>query len=266
MNQVFKNKINQCFILNGETGNGKTSLLKYFYNYLFHEFSKENIISAFETMILNAQTIIEAFGNAKTLKNENSTRSNNAMTAYIDTDLKQLIGLQWESYNFDKNRISECNEGERVFHIFYQILKGGGPKLLETLSLTADANSYKFLSVTKCLIADPIKDDLQFKQTENALINIGFSEDEISNIFKICASILFLGNITFKDAKGAAAIQEKTGAFTKVAKLLEISPDLLETILISNVKIISEKSVKTNLKSSDAIIVRNLLAAELYNR
>ncbi len=263
---LFINKNNQLLILNGETGSGKTTLLRYFYQYLIYEIKGNNLKTQVDERLLYAQTILETFGNCKTTKNDNSTRFNNSVSIYLDTNTRLIQGVRYEIIHFDKYRIHECPEEERLFHIFYQLPKGGGAKLLETLLMTSDLITFKYLAVTKSLIADTIKDDMMFRETEIALRKIGFSEKEILNIYKIIAAILFLGNVNFKDSKGAVIIEDKNGPFTKVCKLLEISPEFLESSLSTTFKLVNDKPVKTVLKAAECNQYKNMLASDLYYR
>ena len=262
-------KKNQAIIISGESGAGKTETAKNAMEcitYFFGKTSKTQKEPSLEHKILSCNPILEAFGNAKTVRNDNSSRFGKYVTINLDLTSGKIEGAQIETYLLEKTRICEPSEGERNYHIFYHLLKAE-EKLLKNLHLSSDPANYKILAASKCFVVDTINDEKLFKETEEAFKITGFSEVEVMAIFKIVASCLLLGNVTFKEVGGDKTIvEDKGGLFTSACELLEINCDVLESALTHNVRMIQGNFLKSPLKIYDSYIYKNSFTKELYSR
>jgi len=262
---------NQAIVISGESGAGKTEAAKNAMKCITYYFGKKSNSAkdevSLEDQILGCNPILEAFGNSKTLRNDNSSRFGKYVTINLDITTGIIEGANIQTYLLEKSRVCEPAEGERNYHIFYHILKGASQELLDKLYLNRDPTTYKFLAMSKCWSVDTIPDKELFDITEKSFGVTGFSPDEIMTIYKICASCLLLGNVGFKDLGGdKSGVDDKEGVFDKVCKLLDVNPDLLEGAFTNNVRIIQGNVIKSPLKVNECINFRNAFAKEIYNR
>ncbi len=269
--RLIEKKKNQAIIISGESGAGKTETAKNAMECITYFFGKSSSSEqsnepTLEQRILGCNPILEAFGNAKTLRNDNSSRFGKYVTINLDISTGKIEGAQIQTYLLEKSRICDPTEGERNYHFFYHLLKAD-PTLLSSLFLSPDPSTYKILSASRCYTVDTLNDEKLFKETEDAFKVTGFSDDEIMAIYKIVAACLLLGNVTFKEAGGDKTIVDnKQGMFGQVCKLLEVNPDTLEAALTNNVRMIQGSFIKSPLKLQDSYTFKNSFTKELYNR
>ena len=273
-------KKNQAIVISGESGAGKTETAKNAMNFITYYFKKNNrnasnpkLISdqkssennLLEHRILGCNPILEAFGNAKTIRNDNSSRFGKYVTIHIDVDQLKIEGAQIETYLLEKSRVCEPAEFERNYHIFYHLLLGAPDNLLRELFLTRQPNNYYFLSRTKCFRVDSIDDAGLFQDVMKAFSVTGFSNEEILTINKIIAACLLLGNVSFKEEGGDIFVVDHI-QFEHICKLLGCTNEMLDKALTQNVRIVQNEVITSPLKLTECLSYRNILAKELYNR
>uniref|UniRef100_A0A673G217 Unconventional myosin-Ic n=1 Tax=Sinocyclocheilus rhinocerous TaxID=307959 RepID=A0A673G217_9TELE len=198
---------NQCILISGESGAGKTEASKKILQYYTHICPTRNNTHTIRERLLQSNPVLEAFGNAKTLRNDNSSRFGKYMD--IQFDYKGApIGGHILNYLLEKSRVAHQNHGERNFHIFYQLLEGGEEPLLKRLGLEkTNPQHYHYLVKGNCPRVSSINDKNGWKVVRNALTIIGFNEEEIQELMEIVASVLHLGNIQFgEDEEGETHI------------------------------------------------------------
>mmetsp|Transcript_4274 Transcript_4274/g.7882 ORF Transcript_4274/g.7882 Transcript_4274/m.7882 type:complete len:1324 (-) Transcript_4274:156-4127(-) len=214
---------NQAILISGESGAGKTEATKQCFNFLAEIAGSE---MAVEQKILNANPLLEAFGNAKTLRNNNSSRFGR-WTEINFSDRGQIIGASIENYLLEKSRVVHQNHGERNYHIFYQLCDCmSGPLRLKS------ASSYRYLSSSGCTTADGIDDRAEFKDVKKAFQKLDFSSRDVDWIFEVCAGILHMSNITFKaNGEGSMIDPSSNEAVKNTSHFLKISEATLTAAL-----------------------------------
>ena len=184
---------NQCIVISGESGAGKTESTKLILQYLAAISGKHSWI---EQQILEANPILEAFGNAKTLRNDNSSR----FGKYIDIFFNRqgtIEGAMIEQYLLEKSRIVHQMPEERNYHIFYCMLAGLSREHKAKLELK-DANHYKYLTGGGSVTCEGRDDAAEFADIRSAMKVLMMSDQEIWDILKILAALLHMGNIKYK--------------------------------------------------------------------
>jgi len=180
-----------------KTGAGKTETAKIVMHYLATVVSRtdQNLGSNIQEKVLNANPILESFGNAQTLRNVNSSRFGKYNQMYFN-GVGTLVGSAIQTYLLESSRVCVQNDGERNYHIFYELLAGCGPKLLREFELD-DSQVYKMLSPGDTTKKTPENDTKNFQEISRALETVGFSSDETKTIFQIIASLIHLGEFRF---------------------------------------------------------------------
>ena len=217
MMDKIEKKVNITVIISGESGSGKTENTRYFMSYLTSlSKTKDNDIIK---KINATNPLLQAFGNAKTCQNDNSSRFGKFINInYLKTG--EIIGSKIECYLLEKSRVSNKQKGERNFHIFYQMILGANEEQRKKYKLK-DINYYKYL---ECDNNCDLGDKNNFKQTCDSLKEFKFNPEEIDNIFKILSGILYFGNVEFKIVN-----KGKNGVISYEAQILESSYESFET-------------------------------------
>jgi len=255
---------NQCIVISGESGAGKTESTKLILRYLAAISGKHSWI---EQQILEANPILEAFGNAKTVRNDNSSR----FGKYIDIHFNSegvIEGAQIEQYLLEKSRIVSQNNGERNYHIFYSMLAGLSHDERKSLDL-GDASQYLYLTGGKSLTCDGRNDAAEFADIRSAMKVLNFSDEETLNIIRLLATILYLGNVKYKGlviANIDAAEIPDHSQVQKVAAILGVSKDLLVDALTRKTMLVQGEKVVCNLSVEQAVEVRDAFVKGIYGQ
>ncbi|XP_019629927.1 PREDICTED: unconventional myosin-Ia-like isoform X10 [Branchiostoma belcheri] len=263
----------QCVIITGESGAGKTEASKIVMQYVAAVCGKGEEVDRVKEQLLQSNPVLEAFGNAKTLRNDNSSRFGKYMD--IEFDFKgDPIGGVITNYLLEKSRVVRQTEGERNFHIFYQLLQGAPQSLLNKLRLSSTCEKYGYLNQSHCVAVDTIDDAAHFQVTENAMRVIGFTETEITQVFEVVAAVLKLGNtefesfISFNGTEACNLTNEHT--IEEVCKMIQCDPEQLKQALTNRTMDIcitglAERVVST-LSSGQAVYARDALCKAMYSR
>ena len=279
---------NQALIVSGESGAGKTVATKNSMQCITYYFSKlkekmerrESVIysgkeeevikeqTPLEKKILDCNPILEGFGNAKTVRNDNSSRFGKYVKIKLNKNSDLIEGAQMFTYLLEKSRITELNPLERNYHIFYFFLRGADDKLLKELFLTRDIKSYDYLwhDKTKNQITDvPSIDDVScFQEVIECFKSTNFTDEEIKEIFKVISAVLLIGNIKFKVENSKCDLENKD-VYENMCKLLNIeSEPLLDAITRKFMP--SEKKYGGSFDQNQIKSYFDGLAKELYNR
>uniref|UniRef100_A0A8D3CAP1 Unconventional myosin-Ic-like n=1 Tax=Scophthalmus maximus TaxID=52904 RepID=A0A8D3CAP1_SCOMX len=181
----------QCILISGESGAGKTETSKKILLYYAVTCPTNDRMAALGDRLLQSNPVLEAFGNAKTLRNDNSSRFGKYMDVQFDFR-GAPVGGHILNYLLEKSRVVHQNHGERNFHIFYQLLDGGDEDLLNTLDLERNPQNYHYLVKGNCPRVSSISDKNNWKVVMKGLSVIGFTEEE--KLLNIIAGVLHLGN------------------------------------------------------------------------
>uniref|UniRef100_A0A6B2KWF1 Myosin motor domain-containing protein n=1 Tax=Arcella intermedia TaxID=1963864 RepID=A0A6B2KWF1_9EUKA len=255
---------NQSILVSGESGAGKTEATKVILNYLADVAGSS---SGVEQKILRANPILEAFGNAKTIRNNNSSRFGKWMEIHFDKK-RSICGARILSYLLEKSRVPWQTPNERNYHIFYQLLKGAEPALLKELGL-GTVQDYVYTSKSGCTAVDGMDDAHEFNETKKSFLELDFTEEEIKSVFKIVAAVLHLGNLVFKKnpQDETKSMVDNIQVLQQIAKLLEIDGEALKKALTSRTFIIGnrkEEATLVPLDVSQAEEGRDSMAKHLY--
>ncbi|NXU13922.1 MYH10 protein, partial [Pardalotus punctatus] len=217
-----------------------------------------------ERQLLQANPILESFGNAKTVKNDNSSRFGKFIRINFDVT-GYIVGANIETYLLEKSRAVRQAKDERTFHIFYQLLAGAGEHLKSDLLLEG-FNNYRFLSNGYIPIPGQ-QDKDNFQETMEAMHIMGFSHDEILSMLKVVSSVLQFGNISFKKERNTdqASMPENTVA-QKLCHLLGMNVmEFTRAILTPRIKVGRDYVQKAQTKEQADFAVE-ALAKATYER
>ncbi|KAI9835745.1 MAG: hypothetical protein M1819_001923 [Sarea resinae] len=261
-------KDNQCVIISGESGAGKTEAAKRLMQYIANVSGGSNsAIQETKDMVLATNPLLESFGNAKTLKNNNSSR----FGKYLELQFNgqgEPVGANITNYLLEKSRVVGQIANERNFHIFYQFTKAASQNYREMFGIQ-QPQSYIYTSRSKCFDVDGIDDHNDFKDTIGAMKIIGLTQAEQDDIFRMLAAILWLGNVQFgENDDGNAAITDQS-VVEFFAYLLEVDPSHVNKALTLRVVETSRGGRRGSvyevpLNPAQAVAVRDALSKAIY--
>ncbi|ELK35035.1 PREDICTED: myosin-9 isoform X1 [Myotis davidii] len=264
---MMQDREDQSILCTGESGAGKTENTKKVIQYLAHVASSHKSKKdqgELERQLLQANPILEAFGNAKTVKNDNSSRFGKFIRINFDVN-GYIVGANIETYLLEKSRAIRQAKDERTFHIFYYLLSGAGEHLKTDL-LLEPYNKYRFLSNGHVTIPGQQDKDL-FQETMEAMRIMSIPEDEQIGLLRVISGVLQLGNIVFKKERNTdqASMPDNTAA-QKVSHLLGINvTDFTRGILTPRIKVGRDYVQKAQTKEQADFAIEALAKAS-YER
>ncbi|XP_075889839.1 myosin-4-like [Nelusetta ayraudi] len=245
---------NQSILITGESGAGKTvntkRVIQYFATIAGSADRKKDAAASgklhgnLEDQIISANPLLEAFGNAKTVRNDNSSRFGKFIRIHFGTTGK-LSSADIETYLLEKSRVTFQLSAERSYHIFYQIMSNKKPELIETLLITTNPFDFPFVSQGEISVAS-IDDSEELMATDSAIETLGFSGDERIGIYKLTGAVMHYGNMKFKQKqREEQAEPDGTEVADKAAYLMGFnSADLLKALCYPRVKVGNEYVTK----------------------
>uniref|UniRef100_A0A672JQQ8 Osteoclast-stimulating factor 1 n=1 Tax=Salarias fasciatus TaxID=181472 RepID=A0A672JQQ8_SALFA len=258
---------NQCVIISGESGAGKTVAAKYIMGYISKVSGGGSKVQHVKDIILQSNPLLEAFGNAKTVRNNNSSR----FGKYFEIQFSrggEPDGGKISNFLLEKSRVVSQNENERNFHIYYQLMEGANAQQKERLGIMTP-DYYYYLNQSGTYKVDGTNDSKDFHETMEAMQVIGIPGDIQGQVLQIVAGILHLGNISFIEAGNYGQV-ESTDLLAFPAYLLGIDDSRLQEKLTSR-KMDSKwggksESINVTLNQEQATYTRDALAKALYAR
>jgi myosin-1 len=258
-------KENQCVIISGESGAGKTEAAKRIMQYIANVSGGSNSsIQEIKDMVLATNPLLESFGNAKTLRNNNSSRFGKYLSLQFNAQ-GEPVGADITNYLLEKTRVVGQIVNERNFHIFYQFTKGASKTYRDTFGVQ-EPDKYLYTSKSKCFNVDGIDDLAEYKDTLNAMKIIGLSQAEQDEIFRMLAAILWTGNIQFREDKDGNAEVADESVVNFLAYLLEVDPGLV--IQAITIRILTPRNgevIESPANPAQALATRDALAMAIYN-
>ncbi|KAJ7751188.1 microfilament motor [Mycena maculata] len=260
---------NQCVIISGESGAGKTEAAKRIMQYIAAvSGGQDSSIQEIKDMVLATNPLLESFGCAKTLRNNNSSRHGKYLEIMFNTH-GEPVGAQITNYLLEKGRVVGQIENERDFHIFYQFTKGATSEQREMFGLQGP-EAYVYTSQSNCLDVSDIDDVEDYGETIKAMQVIGLSPDEQSEIFRMLAIILWLGNVQFTEMDDGNSTIGDTGVTDFVGYLMEVDTALVQKVLTSKIVETQRGGRRGSvydvpLNPAQASSARDALAKAIYN-
>ncbi|KAL6079610.1 Myosin-1 [Balamuthia mandrillaris] len=223
-------------------------------------------IQMVKKVIIDSNPLLEAFGNAKTVRNDNSSRFGKYLEIQFDSSAAP-VGGQISTFLLEKTRVAFQGKGERNFHIFYQLCAGADSQMREELGLGTDLSYFHFLSQSGCNTVEDVDDAKDFQEVKAAMSTVGITPQEQNEIFRLLAAILWLGNINFKG--NAPAQVTDSGPLDYAAYLLQVPPDILTQSLTH--KYIQSGSARATQyqvpqNPDQCYAIRDALAKTIYSR
>ena len=308
---MLANQKNQALVVSGESGAGKTETTKIALRCLAKlgrgasssrgessradsvESDTDALFDSVESVLLSANPAFEAFGNAKTARNDNSSRFGKLVEVGFDA-LGAVRGARVQTYLLEKTRVVGHAPGERAYHAFYQLVAGASPEEREAWHVADDAAEYAYLVPSEEKKASAKKhakkddasseggherpsvsassDAAAYEATKQSLRSMGVSDAETRDAFRVASATLWLGNVKFEDVEGEdgeddfarVAFGDARAALKISAKLLGARPDALEKALTTKTIAVGGESVTKRRSAAGATEARDALAKTTY--
>uniref|UniRef100_A0A667Y0H6 Myosin IXB n=1 Tax=Myripristis murdjan TaxID=586833 RepID=A0A667Y0H6_9TELE len=262
---MLRKKVNQCIVISGESGSGKTQST----NFLIHcltALSQKGYASGVERTILGAGPVLEAFGNAKTAHNNNSSRFGKFIQVnYLESGV--VRGAVVEKYLLEKSRLVSREKNERNYHVFYYLLLGASEEERKEFKLLPPED-YNYLKQENFKIED--EEDLRhdFERLQQAMEMVGFLPATKKQIFSVLSAILYLGNVTYKKKSTGRDEGLDVGppeVLATLSDLLKVKEELLVEALTKRKTVTVNDKLILPYSHSEAITARDSMAKSLYS-
>ncbi|KAI8866136.1 hypothetical protein GQ42DRAFT_151142 [Ramicandelaber brevisporus] len=272
---------NQTIIVSGESGAGKTVSSAFIMRYLasVNDFNQSEMNAAsarrpstksgsgrtqVEDQIMATNPILEAFGNAKTTRNDNSSRFGKYLEIKFNKNAN-IVGAFIRTYLLERSRLIFQPQTERNYHIFYQLCAAVPPTERREYSLGAFSD-FHYLRQGGDGTIPGVDDAALFAETQSALQTIGVGNATQWKIFRLLAALLHIGNIGFGGTdRNGAFIPDSDEAFQTVVKLLEVEPAHFHKWIVKRQIVTRSEKIVSNLNNSQAAGVRDAIAKFIYS-
>uniref|UniRef100_A0A8C9ZTK0 Myosin VB n=1 Tax=Sander lucioperca TaxID=283035 RepID=A0A8C9ZTK0_SANLU len=261
--QMARDERNQSIIVSGESGAGKTVSAKYAMRFFATVGGSANDTNV-EEKVLASSPIMEAIGNAKTTRNDNSSR----FGKYIQIGFSRhynIIGANMRTYLLEKSRVVFQAEDERNYHIFYQLCASASLPEFKDLGLS-DAEDFTFTSLGQNIFIEGVDDAEDFEKTREAFTLLGIKDVSQSSIFKVVASILHLGNIEICSERDGESCHRDDVHLQHFCRLLGVDLPQMEHWLCHRKLVTASETYVKNMSSQQAANARDALAKHIYAR
>ncbi|XP_066515764.1 unconventional myosin-XIX [Hoplias malabaricus] len=259
--------IDQSLVISGESGAGKTwtsrCLMKYYATVATSSQRCQDTVERIERRVLDSNPVMEAFGNACTLRNNNSSRFGKYIQLQLNSS-QLLVGASVQTYLLEKTRVAFQAPNERNFHVFYQMMKGATEKQREEWEMPSDQKFAWLPNANKTLEEDC------FQETVEAMISLGIDTEKQGQIFRILAGILQLGNVKFipaSESQPCKLDEHSKGFLKKTAALLQVSADeLQECVTVRTLRAGKQNVLLKPCSQTECAIRRDCLAKVIYGQ
>lgn len=260
LREMKRDEVNQSIIISGESGAGKTETAKIAMQYL----ASLGGGSGIEYEILQTNPILEAFGNAKTLRNDNSSRFGKLIEIHFSTT-GRICGAMIQTFLLEKSRVVQCAVGERSYHIFYQLCAGAAVSLREKLNLKK-ADEYKYLKQSCCYSIAGVDDAQMFRTVMEAMNIVHISKEDQENVFAMVSAVLWLGDVSFTVIDNENHVEIVIDEASKtVGELLGCSIEDLNLALSKRHMKVNNENIVQKLTLAQATDTRDALAKSVYS-
>lgn len=261
--QMINEEENQCVIISGESGAGKTEASKQIMQYIAAVSGNSAEMQRVKHIMLESNPLLEAFGNAKTVRNDNSSRFGKFFEMYFDR-VGGPLGGKMSNFLLEKTRVVRQQRGERNFHIFYQLCCGLQEPLRSQLRIKPPGE-FHFLKQGQTLERAGVDDAAEWRETESAMDTIGITAENKRNVLELLSAILWLGELKFEFNGDKPSISNKDDlAF--VSGLLKVDPVALErSFCWKTLKMVNE-IVNVPHDQQQCNNAREALAKALYDK
>lgn len=260
--------ISQSILVSGESGAGKTESTKLLMRYLAYMGGRAATEGrTVEQQVLESNPVLEAFGNAKTVRNNNSSRFGKFVEIQFDQG-GRISGAAIRTYLLERSRVCQLSDPERNYHCFY-MLCAAPPEDVQKYKL-GNPRTFHYLNQSNCYELDVVDDSKEYIATRRAMEIVGISAEEQDAIFRVVAAVLHLGNIEFakgKEMDSSVPKDEKSWFHLRtVAELLMCDPKALEDSLCKRVIVTRDETITKWLDPESAAVSRDALAKVVYSR
>ncbi|OWZ21278.1 Myosin [Phytophthora megakarya] len=274
-------KTDQTILVSGESGAGKTETTKLIMNYLAYVSTKRTRRpirasncdqTTIHDRVLESNPILEAFGNARTTRNNNSSRFGKFIKLGF-TSSGEMLGASISTYLLERVRLVSQGKGERNYHIFYEMCGGSSPSERQELALR-DLEEYAYLNQSECYKRlDGVDDAESYLVTRRAMSSIGMEPDEQLNVMKIVSAVLHFGNLCFttatrnggKDDASVVDMEECGDNIKAICALLGVEEDVLRNTLCTKQIKAGAEFITTRLPVAQALSTRDSVVKTLYS-
>uniref|UniRef100_A0A671LJ44 Unconventional myosin-IXb-like n=1 Tax=Sinocyclocheilus anshuiensis TaxID=1608454 RepID=A0A671LJ44_9TELE len=260
---MLNKRVNQCIVISGESGSGKTQST----NFLIHcltALSQKGYTSGVERTILGAGPVLEAFGNAKTAHNNNSSRFGKFIQVnYLESGV--VRGAVVEKYLLEKCRLVSRGKTERNYHVFYYLLIGASEEEKVEFKLL-HPEQYHYLKEEIPIAEDQAEMKHEFRRLHQAMEMVGFLPSTKKQIFSVLSAILYLGNVTYqpKDVGEGLKVGPDRVLYA-ISDLLKVKVELLVEALTTRKAMTANDTLILPYSINEAITARDSMAKSLYS-
>ncbi|XP_023645863.1 myosin-7 isoform X1 [Capsella rubella] len=260
--------VSQAILVSGESGAGKTESTKMLMRYLAYMGGRaESEGRSVEQQVLESNPVLEAFGNAKTVRNNNSSRFGKFVEIQFD-HRGRISGAAIRTYLLERSRVCQVSDPERNYHCFYMLC--AAPEQETERYKLGKPSTFRYLNQSNCYALDELDDSKEYLATRKAMEVVGIDSDEQEAIFRVVAAILHLGNIEFAKGEESEASEpkdEKSRYHLKVAaELFMCDEKALEDSLCKRVMVTRDESITKSLDPDSAALGRDALAKIVYSK
>ena len=270
---MLRDNSNQTIVVSGESGAGKTVSAKYIMRYFATRESPDqpgrrakgvaDTMSETEEQILATNPVMEAFGNAKTTRNDNSSRFGKYIEIMFDKKT-EIIGAKIRTYLLERSRLVFQPLKERNYHVFYQLVAGATDNERREWGLLP-VEHFDYLNQGGAPVIDGVDDKAEFDATRQSLTTIGVSQDKQTEIFVLLSALLHLGNVKIMTTRADSVLPSTEPSLVRACQMLGVNATEFAKWTIKKQLITRGEKIQSNLTQQQALVVRDSVAKFIYS-